>query len=248
MTILLLSSVAPATLAAETVHFQRSLRIINLTIFLIAKQLYHLPHSFGGNFSNSRNVLQTMEPCLYRVCDLPTELYDQIYDLVFAPLDENCTITPHYKPPAALQVNDATREQLAKTYYGKTTFFVEDAETCAKWLRSLTYRHGRAINDVRIDPKIPSLPEGVENLRGSSQLEQLRAFISNTWKVLGSTRFKLDRGYAQYGVQLDALRFLLRYTWEVEKEGAWVSDSGSSTTRVIEQGPAFVHPKLLCSV
>lgn len=40
---------------------------------------------------------------------LPQELYDEIYDLIFVPRHEHVYINKCYRPPAILQVSQATR-------------------------------------------------------------------------------------------------------------------------------------------
>lgn len=60
----------------------------------------------------------TMDSLATKVHILPTELFDEIYDNVFTASPDTIPITNSYRPPALLQVNRASRQDFAATYYG----------------------------------------------------------------------------------------------------------------------------------
>ncbi|KAK4494797.1 hypothetical protein PRZ48_014153 [Zasmidium cellare] len=88
-----------------------------------------------------------------RVQNLPTELFDEIFALVFT-LDEepSTTLTKDYKPPARLQVDRASRADFATTYYSNTIFDLpparHDDETFGRFLKSLPAAHRVLIRNI----------------------------------------------------------------------------------------------------
>lgn len=90
---------------------------------------------------------------------LPTELFDQIKDLVFTPSDFVCPIEKEsFRLPAQLQVDHATRESFAAKWYGHKTFIVDSEihgdTTCRQWLESLTPQHQAQINTIWLDGRM----------------------------------------------------------------------------------------------
>lgn len=72
--------------------------------------------------------------------NLPQELFDDIYELVFTPTSTIVDINRDYRPPVQLQVSKASRESFADRYYGNTTFTLH-SELEHRWGSSLTSKH-----------------------------------------------------------------------------------------------------------
>ncbi|KXS94494.1 hypothetical protein AC578_4517 [Pseudocercospora eumusae] len=69
--------------------------------------------------------------------DLPRELYDEIYNLSFAPpsKDTIISIDDSYKPPPVSQISHATRKSFQAAY--KQCIFVGEIEPVSSWVNSL---------------------------------------------------------------------------------------------------------------
>jgi hypothetical protein len=110
---------------------------------------------------------KTAEAFIKLVHDLPRELFEMIYENVFAtvvPESTKITVDNEWKPPAVLHIDRQTRTKLMETYYGRSTFhfFSEDyydQDLQDRWLRSLSpdarrhLVHGRGIY---VHAKIPN--------------------------------------------------------------------------------------------
>lgn len=83
---------------------------------------------------------------------LPLELFEHIYDLVFANDGEaNAVrlIDRSYRPPVRLQVDSLSREAYAKQYYGGCSIIALDRRYQLAWARSLTTSHFNNIRRIR---------------------------------------------------------------------------------------------------
>lgn len=80
-----------------------------------------------------------------RLETLPQELYDEIFDLTFAPDSGQILVTQGYKFPVQLHVSSQTRKDFIKRYYGEARFLaLECTDTrytsgryLRKWVDSL---------------------------------------------------------------------------------------------------------------
>lgn len=80
---------------------------------------------------------------------LPQELYDKIYKEVFTAGDGNVVVVhKDHKPPAALQVDSASRENFAESYYNNS-IFVLSWEKSYRFVHCLTEYDTIFIRDVR---------------------------------------------------------------------------------------------------
>lgn len=84
-----------------------------------------------------------------RVQSLPSELYEEIYNLTFTVNTETCYVDKAYRPPGILQVNKNWRSALRQRYYDKTIFRIpaglNGVEHLTRWLTFCTQEHGRNI-------------------------------------------------------------------------------------------------------
>lgn len=89
---------------------------------------------------------------------LPAELYDYIFRLSFSANSAIRIITPAYRPPAILQVSQATRHNVAQEYYCQESIFLfNNHEVCLKWLLSLPADHIRMLGHVRCESASSSI-------------------------------------------------------------------------------------------
>lgn len=99
-------------------------------------------------------ILQDCSVCpkqLYeRVQDLPPELFNNIYTLVFTASESTVDVTSSYKPPILLQVYRSSREVFSKSYYDAVTFRFDDRVTMLTWLYPLEESHARDIQTIRV--------------------------------------------------------------------------------------------------
>ena len=93
-----------------------------------------------------------------RISVLPQELYDQIRELTFAVKGDACVIDKHYKPPATLQVNAATRTQAIAAFYAHTIFQFNDIAEVVNWLTSLLPEHRQLITLLRYETRCVARP------------------------------------------------------------------------------------------
>lgn len=93
------------------------------------------------------------------VQSLPSELFDEIYDLTFTFDSKTCCVESRtYKPPSAIQVDRKSRSKAAKSYYNNTVFtfstkgydFEDDADG-KSWLASLPEDHVKALREIHLD-------------------------------------------------------------------------------------------------
>lgn len=119
---------------------------------------------------------------------LPAELYDEIFHLTFTESGSPRTIDKGYKPPFLLQVNQKSRAQYARTYFGNASIFYISKTLLEKWTRSLPKDHINLLSDIRVwDVRaqylggiIPSrantlhLVEDLQSISGAKVMEDLK--------------------------------------------------------------------------
>ena len=81
---------------------------------------------------------ENLAACLQK---LPQELYDKIYEQVFTADSKERVIDKGYKPPAQLQVDRASREKFADSYYGAGATFSFPTGLDVAWAEGLPTRH-----------------------------------------------------------------------------------------------------------
>lgn len=81
---------------------------------------------------------------------LPAELYDEIPNLTFTVSTDSRTIDIAYQPPKLLQVNRASRELFAKSYYGQRSTFYIHKDLLKAFVTSLPTVHLTQITEIRI--------------------------------------------------------------------------------------------------
>lgn len=72
---------------------------------------------------------------------LPPELYNIILQQFFELDDTGCNITPAYRPPIQLQINQYWRACYAKSYYQRNFLWYNDRHIHVLWMRSLPLEH-----------------------------------------------------------------------------------------------------------
>lgn len=118
---------------------------------------------------------------------LPQELYDKIYNLTFSAIRvPRATIDSHYRPPATLQVDQASRELFANVYYSTCNFRFRNMRKFTTWVRAMTKPHLRLINHMTYDGPLSSVnatafgrPEffGIEKVLDGVQSQVLRCGV-----------------------------------------------------------------------
>lgn len=76
-----------------------------------------------------------------RIRNLPQELFDHVFDLVFEGPPDFTVITQDWTPPPQLHVSRTSRHKFATQYYGKGTFHFHDPELLARWFATMTFDH-----------------------------------------------------------------------------------------------------------
>lgn len=92
---------------------------------------------------------------------LPQELYDRIYDLTFtAVAEDNIRMTKHFRFPAVLHVDHASRELAAAAYYSQNKVFTGTLlhGFFFAWLHAIPSSHRGHIRDIRYDQGDPLQP------------------------------------------------------------------------------------------
>lgn len=100
-----------------------------------------------------QGTLQNMDATMIlaeRLQVLPSELFNKIYNAAFAIDATTCNVTSDYKPPTLLQVDKASREAYAETYYSNIRFDFTSCELCCKWLASLSLNHHKLLTKIRL--------------------------------------------------------------------------------------------------
>ena len=95
-----------------------------------------------------------MDEFIQRAHDLPPELFHDIRARVFTFTPGIVKVNENYKPPAILQVNEASRAILVNKYYGETMVF-EFNGPCDlyKWARSLRKSQHSLNTNIRLKVK-----------------------------------------------------------------------------------------------
>jgi hypothetical protein len=83
------------------------------------------------------------------VQSLPAELFNDIYELVFAAEPGEVSVDESYMPPTQLQASNPSREMFATSYYSHKTFVFTESIIMGKWLLALEKTHVRRISCVR---------------------------------------------------------------------------------------------------
>ena len=119
------------------------------------------------------------------VQDLPPELFNEIYQLVFFTNDERIDVGPEYKRPSHLQVSKDTREKFSKPYFTNTTFIFRHRLWLSKWLRSLKRKELRWLKSLRLITRQfrDSENQVIEEEPKMTKLDFKRA--SSTWCHVG---------------------------------------------------------------
>lgn len=82
--------------------------------------------------------------------NLPQELFDLVYDMVFtADNGARVRIDNSYKPPCLLAVNRASHERYAKSYFHSSIFVMKINAYSAMWLVSLPMQHHGFLHEIR---------------------------------------------------------------------------------------------------
>lgn len=155
------------------------------------------------------------EGLVRRIQDLPPELHDMIFSLVFAADVSIRTIDENYKPPPLLAVDRRSREIYAKAYYGSTdSLFICNAsidtihDTLIPWLKSVPESHLRMIRHLKITCKIDHGVSGTATIQ-----HVIQYFSALTMKCLESNGLGILRGklYTEVHVQtVDGEEMVLR--------------------------------------
>lgn len=122
------------------------------------------------------------------VQNLPKELYDEIYDLVFtARSTEQVTrIDASYRPPAMLPVSRTTRQKFAASYYRSAKGFeLQRMDLLRKWLKNLAVEHKGLIKRIEYsDNLIEKTSKGpfhqsltVQLVLQEVEMERMSAFL-----------------------------------------------------------------------
>lgn len=91
-----------------------------------------------------------MERLNLQLHSLPQELYDHIFDEVFAAPRSRIDIGQSYGPPQLLTISSATSKQFATSYYRNTTFVVDNDVILHQWIRRVAAAgHLDLVRDVR---------------------------------------------------------------------------------------------------
>lgn len=102
-----------------------------------------------------------------RMHNLPTELFNDIYDLVMTPDETEIKLDRKYKPPKQLQIDRLARKQFGEKYYSLTHFTVPwlNPGRLVSWLTGLSEEHRAAVRCINVSRVIDlSLPAGSPEL------------------------------------------------------------------------------------
>ncbi len=81
---------------------------------------------------------------------LPSELYNEVYQLTFTAKREIRQIDKSWKPPRLLQVNHHSRELFASSYYGEKSIIEIHKYLAHRWIKTLTQTHASHLREVRL--------------------------------------------------------------------------------------------------
>lgn len=110
------------------------------------------------------------------VQNLPQELYDEIYGLVFASSSTTHRIRDSYRPPNGLQVSRTSRRRFAELYYSSKSTFTVSKHLAAKYLCSLESSHLDLMRDIRITGTLMLLANISPNAQGRKRLNLFHLF------------------------------------------------------------------------
>jgi hypothetical protein len=162
-----------------------------------------------------------------RVQALPAELFNDIFDLVFTlPYPNEVVIDKSYRPPVQLQISQALRNEISKTYYRKTKFTASDLQTLVPWLLSLTRSSRRMLRTVSV--AVNWWPLEDDYFRWDEQCE-----IGNAdWYL------RFHNKFVQLGVHHQVVSRRLR-------KGKWeLSQAAQMREKAIEMLKWFLQPNL----
>ncbi|GIZ41631.1 hypothetical protein CKM354_000493000 [Cercospora kikuchii] len=87
-----------------------------------------------------------------RMHNLPTELFNDIYDLVMTPDETEVKLDRKYKPPIQLQIDRLCRKRFSEKYYKLTHFTVPwlNPGRLVSWLTRLTEEHRASVRCINV--------------------------------------------------------------------------------------------------
>lgn len=145
-----------------------------------------------------------------RVQDLPQELYDKIYDLVFAVkiAPREIRVDKSYTPPAFLQLSRDLREEYANVYYGWNDFLfqIDTSESLLRcnrsylhyenWLASLPKTHRAKLRCLTIQHvrNIPTEDLSYSRDKQRNERKMLRVMQRQTIRDLQAGGSELEPG------------------------------------------------------
>lgn len=99
-------------------------------------------------------IADKMDELAQRVQNLPPELFNNVYELVFTANPATIEITDEYQPPHLLRVSKHSRKMFARSYYGKGTVFLVQGKRRNKlmkrWTASVSQsRHFNMLYELR---------------------------------------------------------------------------------------------------
>jgi hypothetical protein len=135
-----------------------------------------------------------------RVQALPPELFNTIYEDVFAAPTGVIKIQKDYKPPLKLAMGRDIRELFAKAYYSNNSFEFDCIHWFATWFVSLSKSHRRHLRDITV------LHNNITNNEAVHEVMLIRAFIDEMHMLevdLNGMRFEVGARRRYDGEQRD---------------------------------------------
>ena len=135
----------------------------------------------------STNMAQrTLAEC---VQGLPAELFNYVLDLTLTINADTFTLDNNYKPPVQLQIDRASREEIAETYYGETTFIINrfrDFSKSAKFVESLPTEHVKLVKTIRCSAV--QLDPNDFHVQKLTCPTMLAAWFTHFWGIVGAKK------------------------------------------------------------
>lgn len=105
-----------------------------------------------AGLTTTQSTTASMPDFTQRIHNLPPEIFNQIFELVFTPEPGPITIDRTYRPPVQMRVSRALRTQYAADYYSPDRTFtacrLSNGEIF-RWLQSLPVAHRDRIYKIR---------------------------------------------------------------------------------------------------